>query len=83
MISVDTIWKLVKENNLQFEGSDSKANLKKRFAVKSLDEFISLFINVIQASFQKEDDISYLIDDAQKYLERNGIVHAEIFFCSQ
>ncbi len=80
LISVDTIWKLIQENKLQFDGSDSKANLKKRFAVKSLDEFIDLFINVIQASFVKEQDIVYLIEDAQEYLKRNGIVHAEIFF---
>ena len=54
LISVDTIWKLIQENKLSFEGSDSKENLKKRFAVRSLDEFIDLFINVIQASFLKE-----------------------------
>lgn len=80
LISVDTIWKLIKENKLQFEGIDSKANLKKRFAVKSLDEFIDLFINVIQASFIKEQDIVYLIEDLHEYLKRNAIVHAEIFF---
>ena len=80
LISVDTIWNLVQENNLKFDGSNSKEELKKKFDVKSLDEFINLFINVIQASFKKEQDIVYLIDDAQKYLERNGIVHAEIFF---
>ena len=80
LISVDSIWKLIKDNNLKIDGIDSKVNLKKRFAVKSLDEFIDLFINVIQASFVKEQDIVCLIDDAQKYLVRNGIVHAEIFF---
>ena len=80
LISVETIWKLIKENNLHFDGIESKVDLKKRFAVKSLDEFIDLFINVIQASFVKEQDIVYLIDDAHKYLERNGIVYAEIFF---
>ena len=80
LISVDTIWKLAQENNLKFDGVDSKDALKKRFNVKSLDEFIDLFINVIQASFIKEQDIIYLIDDAQKYLERNNIVYAEIFF---
>ena len=80
LISVETIWKLIQENKLEFEGSDSEANLKKRFVTNSLDEFIDLFINVIQASFIKEHDISYLIEDAHKYLVRNGIVHAEIFF---
>jgi len=80
LISVDTIWKLIQENKLSFEGSDSKENLKKRFAVRSLDEFIDLFINVIQASFLKEQDIEHLINDAQEYLKRNNIVYAEIFF---
>lgn len=79
LVSVDTIWKLIKENNLQLEGVDSKESLKKRFAVKSLNEFIDLFINIIQACFIKEQDINLLIEDAQKYLVRNQIVHAEIF----
>ncbi|MDC7226132.1 MAG: adenosine deaminase [Spirochaetales bacterium] len=80
LISVDTIWNLVQENHLEFDGSDSKENLKKRFNVNSLDEFISLFLNVIQSSFRKEQDIVHLITDAQNYLVRNNIVYAEIFF---
>jgi len=80
LISVDTIWKLVQENDLDFEGSDSKENIKKRFNVKSLDEFINLFLSVIQASFKKEQDIIHLITDAQNYLVRNNIVYTEIFF---
>ena len=80
LISVDTIWKLIQENKLEFQGSDSKESLKKRFDVNSLDEFIDLYINVIQASFLKEQDIIHLIHDAQDYLVRNNIVYAEIFF---
>jgi adenosine deaminase len=80
LTSVDTIWRLIKENNLVFEDINSKDDLYKRFDIKSLDEFIDLFINVIQASFVKEEDIALLIDDAQSYLEKNNIVHAEIFF---
>ena len=80
LISVDTIWKLIQENNLSFDGIETKKDLIRRFKVNSLDEFISLFINIIQASFIKEQDILYLVEDAHKYLERNKIVHAEIFF---
>ncbi|MBI9107158.1 MAG: adenosine deaminase [Spirochaetales bacterium] len=80
LISVETIWKLIQENNLNFNGIKSKKDLVKRFNVNSLDEFIDLFINIIQASFIKEQDIIYLIEDAQQYLERNNIIHAEIFF---
>ena len=80
LISVNTIWKLIQENGLEFEGIKNKKDLTKRFSVKSLDEFIDLFINIIQASFIKETDIVYLIDDAKDYLDRNRIKHAEIFF---
>ena len=80
LISVDTIWNLIQKNKLKFEGSDSKASLKKKFQTNSLEEFIDLFLNVIQASFKQEQDLIYLIEDAQDYLVRNGIVHAEIFF---
>lgn len=82
LISVDSIWELIQENKLTFEGSASKESLKKRFKTNSLDEFIELFINVIQASFVKIEDIAYLVNDAQAYLERNKIVHAEIFFAT-
>ena len=80
LISVETIWKLIQENDLNFDGIKTKNDLVKRFKVNSLDEFISLFINIIQASFRKEQDIIYLLEDAQQYLFRNNIRHAEIFF---
>lgn len=80
LISVETIWRLIQENNLNFDGIKTKKDLIKRFNVNSLEEFLSLFINIIQASFKKEQDIIYLLEDAQQYLVRNNIVHAEIFF---
>jgi adenosine deaminase len=80
LISVDTIWTLIQENKLSFDGIETKKDVVKNFKVNSLDEFIKLFINVIQASFKNEQDIIYLLEDAQQYLERNKIVHAEIFF---
>ncbi len=80
LASVDTIWKLKQKHNLEFEGINSKEDLYKRFKVDTLNEFIDLFINVVQNSFQKEEDILLLIEDAKKYLKRNNIVYTEIFF---
>ncbi len=80
LATVDTIWSLMKEHKLDFPDVKNKEDLKKQFLVKSLDEFISLFINIIQNSFKTEDDLKFLIKDAREYLERNNIFHAEIFF---
>ena len=80
LASVDTIWALMNENKVSVEGINSREELQKRFQVKSLDEFISLFINVIQNCFKKDSDFDFLIRDARDYLKRNNIVYAEIFF---
>jgi len=80
LTSVDTIWSLIQENKLNYEGIDSKDDLRKKFQISSLGEFLSLFINVVQNSFQKESDLEYLITDTQDYLERNNIFYTEIFF---
>lgn len=77
---VDTFWTLMKKHAITIPGVSSKEDLKRKFQVRSLDEFVDLFINVIQNCFQKEDDVEYLVLDAQKYLKENGIVYAEIFF---
>lgn len=68
------------QNKVSVEGIYSREDLQKRFQVKSLDEFISLFINVIQNCFKKDSDLDYLIRDARDYLQRNNVVYAEIFF---
>jgi adenosine deaminase len=78
--SVDTIWKLKLKHDLELPGIKSKEDLVKRFQVKGLNDFIDLFINVIQNCFREEEDILLLIEDAKRYLERNNIVYAEIFF---
>lgn len=70
----------MKQNNVSVKGINSKDDLQQRFLVKSLDEFISLFINVIQNCFKKDSDFDFLIRDARDYLRRNNIVYAEIFF---
>lgn len=80
LASVDTIWKLKQKHDLDFEGISSKEDLYKRFQVNTLNDFIDLFINVVQNSFQKEEDMLLLIEDARDYLKRNNISYAEIFF---
>ena len=78
--SVDTIWSLINKNNIIHSDIKTKKDLEKKFNVKNLDEFIDLFLNVIQSSFSEEKDIHLLINDAGNYLEENNIVYAEIFF---
>ena len=80
LASVNTIWSLIQENKIHYEGINKIEDLKNRFQIESLDEFLSLFINVIQNSFQKENDLKYLITDAKDYLKRNNIFYSEIFF---
>lgn len=80
LASVNTVWNLIQKHKLQFPGIVSSKDLTKRFQVTSLDDFIDLFINVIQNSFHQVEDIHLLIEDLEKYLKKNNIVYAEIFF---
>ena len=79
LVSVDSIWSLIQKHKLDI-GIRSRGELKKRFQVTSLTEFIDLFINIIQACLRSEEDLTYLIDDTRTYLTRNNIRYAEIFF---
>ena len=78
--SVETIWELMKKNNLNHTEISSKDDLRKKFQITNLDEFIDLFINIIQSSFSSEDDLNYIINDTGEYLNKNNIVYSEIFF---
>lgn len=80
LATVDTIWSLIQEHKINFKGVLTKEDLKSQFMVTSLDEFISLFINIIQSSFKTESDLNYLLRDAEDYLLRNNIFYSEIFF---
>lgn len=80
LASVETIWALKKKYKLEFPNVKTIQDLEKAFKVTSLEQFIDLFINVIQQSFKKEEDLQFLIEDAKNYLTRNNIYYAEIFF---
>ena len=80
LVSADSLWHLIQENELQIDGIKSREDLVKKFRINSLDEFIWLFINIIQDAFRKPEDLTWLIKDARDYLLRNNIVYAEIFF---
>ncbi|MFO8065716.1 MAG: adenosine deaminase [Spirochaetota bacterium] len=79
LVSVDSIWSLMNKHNLDF-GIHSKKELQERFEIRSLSEFIDLFINIVQACFLEEEDLDYLVEDARAYLKRNNIRYAEVFF---
>ena len=80
LASVDTLWQLLRANKISVDGITSRKDLVERFKIKSLDEFIWLFINILQNAFRSSEDLDYLIRDAEEYLKRNNIPYAEIFF---
>ncbi|TFG64581.1 MAG: adenosine deaminase [Spirochaetales bacterium] len=80
MASVDTIWNLIKKHKLSFPDISKKSDVRSKFHISSLEEFIDLFINVIQNCFKTIADLEMLLDDARDYLLRNNIVYSEIFF---
>ncbi len=77
--TAETVWSLINKHNLSIEGVNSIDDLQKKFKVKSLMEFINLFINIIQASFKSEDDFYLLMRDLREYLLKNNIVYSEVF----
>ena len=80
MASVDTIWSLIQKHKLEIPGITNRNDIMKRFKVNNLDEFIDLFLNVIQNCYREEIDLTLQIDDAREYLKRNNIIYTEIFF---
>lgn len=76
----ETIFRLLKKNNLNLPGISSKQDLRKRFQVNDLAKFIELFTEVIQPSVVQEEDFAYLIRDLREYLRSNNIVYAEVFY---
>jgi len=80
MASVDTIWSLIKKHKLEIPGISSREDIIKRFQVKNLNDFIDLFLNIIQNCYREEIDLTLQIKDAREYLKRNNIIYTEVFF---
>ncbi len=80
MASVDTIWSLIQKHNLEIPGINSRDDIIKRFQVKNLDDFIDLFLNIIQNCYREEVDLKLQLKDAREYLKRNNIIYSEVFF---
>jgi adenosine deaminase len=70
----------MQKNNLRYSGISSKADIVRKFDIKNLEQFLDLYINIIQSSFKSEEDLVLLFKDTGKYLQENHIVYAEIFF---
>jgi adenosine deaminase len=79
MATAETIWRLIERHKLTIPGLSTREDLLKRFQVRSLDEFIDLFINVIQSCLRTGADLELVLTDARDYLKRNNITYAEIF----
>lgn len=80
MASIDTIWSLIQKHKLEIPGINNRDDIIKRFQVNNLDEFIDLFLNVIQNCYREEIDLTLQMNDAREYLKRNNIIYTEIFF---
>lgn len=80
LATVDTIWALIETHKLQFNGIKNKEDLQKKYVTNTLEEFLNVFINIVQNSFKTENDLKYLVRDAERYLLSNNIFYAEIFF---
>lgn len=79
MVSPSTVFKLIEKNSVEIEGIESSEDVYNRFKVNSLDEFVSLYVNVIQPAICTEADFKLLVADAVDYMRRNRIFHVEIF----
>jgi adenosine deaminase len=80
LISIETVWKLINKNKLHYEGINSKGDIRQKFLIKTLDEFLYVFLNIIQNSIRSAEDVGLLMQDAGEYLKKNNIAYAEIFF---
>ena len=75
-----SIYRLLQECGHDVPDVRSEADLIRKFQVTNLEEFIDLFINVIQPVFTREDDFYVLTRNLGEYMRRNNIFYAEVFF---
>ncbi|MCR9141994.1 MAG: adenosine deaminase [bacterium] len=80
LVSCESIYRLMRENQVNIDGVESQGDLLRRFQVRTLEQFIDLYINVIQPCLLKAQDFDLILRDARDYLKRNRIYYAEIFW---
>ena len=80
MTGPNTVHELLVKNGVKVPGIETSEDVRERFNVTNLDEFVKLFINVIQPAIKEEEDLAHLLRDARTYFKRNRIFRAEVFF---
>ena len=78
MIDVDRLWQLISRHP-ERRILSSREELLGRFQVRSLQDFISLFIDVIQPVISSAEDLGLFVESAADYMRRNTIEYAEVF----
>lgn len=79
-LSAQLLYEMIRHNGVAIPGIETPEDLVRRFQVRTLNEFISLFLEVIQPSIAREEDMRFLVKGARDYMMRNNIVYAELFF---
>lgn len=76
MMNRDTVSEILSKTNSKYK--DIK-EVEKLFKYNNLTDFIKAFLH-IQSAFKDKSDFELLFSNILPYMERNGIVYAEIFF---
>ncbi len=80
LASCESIHELMQRNGREHPEVRSLDDLYRKFQVRTLDQFIDLFINIIQPAICQAEDFRFLMRDAEAYLKRNNVRYAEIHF---
>lgn len=78
MIDAERLWRLVGRNPGLLSRLTSREDLLRCFQVRSLDDFIKLFVGVIQPAISQAGDLSLFVAAARDYMHRNRIEYAEM-----
>ncbi len=74
-ISKDTIIKILKSHNESF----NEEEIEKLYQFKNLNEFIKLFLFILDA-IKKPEDFEFIFENLKNYLIQNNIRYAEVFY---
>lgn len=74
-ISKDTIIKILRSHNESF----NEEEIEKLYQFKNLNEFIKLFLFILDA-IKKPEDFEFIFENLKNYLIQNNIRYAEVFY---